>query len=376
MADKNYYDILGVDKNASTDDIKSAYRKLAKQYHPDVNKSPDATAKFKSINEAYETLSDSTKRSNYDQYGSANGPNPNDFFRGSNFGNFGGGNFSGFEDIFNIFSGFGGSARTQNQVAGEDIVVSITLSFEEAAFGVTKFIPITVVETCKTCSGTGAKDGSSMETCPECKGSGRVKYMQDTIFGRVVNQTTCKKCGGSGKIIKEKCSVCSGKGYLKETKTIKVNIPAGIDDNQVITMPGKGNASMYGGPAGDLQIEVRVLSHELLIREKTNLYLDLPLPFTTAYLGGKINIPTLNGLYELTIPPLTQPNTVFKLKGKGIKVLNKDSYGDLIVTVRVEMPKQTSKQEKELMQKFAEGSNSANFAKTKNYTEKLNKLKK
>lgn len=379
MADKNYYDVLGVNKTASADEIKSAYRKLAKQYHPDVNKSPDATKKFKEINEAYETLNDPTKRSNYDQYGSATGPNPNDFFRGSGFRDFNSGSFSGLDDILNMFSGgFGGSARSQQarEVPGEDIEVSVTLSFEEAAFGCVKEVSLNILEQCSSCSGTGARNGTAYEVCPECKGTGKVKYVQDTIFGRVVNTGPCRRCDGKGKIIKDKCTDCGGKGYNKVSKTVKINIPAGIDDDQIITMRGRGNASKQGGPNGDLIIDVRVVSHDILVRDKTNLYLDLPVPFTMAYLGGKVDIPTLNGLYELTIPPLTQPNTIFKLKGKGIKVLNKDSYGDLVVTVRVEMPKQATKQEKEMMSKLSESHDNNDFAKVKTYKDKMNKLKK
>lgn len=374
MAEKNYYEILGVDKNATPEEIKSAYRKLAKQYHPDVNKSPDATQKFKDINEAYEVLSDTTKRNNYDQFGSASGTNAGDFFRGSGFGNFGGGNFSGFEDIFNIFSNFGGTTQSR-QIPGEDIVVKVVLSFSEAAFGVTKDINISRYEECTACNGTGAKNGTSVETCPDCKGTGKVKFMQDTIFGRVVNTTTCKRCGGTGKIIKDKCDVCNGKGYKKVNKTIKVNIPAGIDDDQVITMRGQGNASTSGGPAGDLQIEITVKPHEMLQRDKTNLYLDVYIPFTTAYLGGKVEIPTLKGMYELTIPPLTQPNTIMRLKNKGIKALNKDSYGDLIVTVKVEMPRQTTKQDKDRITAIDKEINYSNYQKSKYYIDKLNKLK-
>lgn len=373
---KDYYKILGLDKTASADEIKSAYRKLAKQYHPDVNKTPEAEQKFKDISEAYEVLGDSTKRQNYDQYGNVNG-NPNDFFRGGGFGNYTSseGGFGGFEDIFNIFSNFGGQSSRRTQMAGEDIVLNMNLSFEEAAFGCTKDVTINITEKCDTCHGTGARDGSAYETCPECNGTGRVKYVQDTIFGRVVNTGPCKRCDGKGKIIKDKCHDCGGKGYKKNTKTIKVKIPAGIDNDQVITMRGHGNASTSGGPNGDLVIEVRVQDHPMLARDKFNLYIDLPIPFTLAYLGGKAQVPTLKGLYDLDIPPLTQPNTIFKLKGKGIKVLNKDSYGDLIVTVRVEMPKQATKKDKEIISSLLESYEDSDYAKTKAYNDKLKKLK-
>lgn len=373
MPNKDYYSILGVSKTASQDEIKSAYRKLAKQYHPDLHPNDaECAQKFKDINEAYEILGDSTKRSNYDQFGNANG---NDFF--GNSGGFSSGGFSGFggfEDIFsNIFSGFGGASRTQEVSQGEDIVTHLDLSFEEAVFGCEKTIKVSRAEKCSSCSGTGAKNGTHMETCSDCKGTGQVRFVQDTMFGRVVKTGVCKKCNGKGKIIKEKCSDCNGKGIVNIQKEIKIKIPAGIDNNQVITMRNNGHASFNGGPNGDLQIEVSVRPHEILQRDGANLYLDLYVPFTTAYLGGKVTIPTTNGTQELTIPALTQPNTVFRLKGKGIKHLNREAYGDIIVTLRVEMPKSASKQDKEVIQKLQEVSSIANFAKSKAYEDKIKK---
>ena len=378
MPNKDYYSILGVSKTASQDEIKSAYRKLAKQYHPDLHPNDEACAqKFKDVNEAYEILGDSTKRSNYDQFGSAGGPN--DFFggNGGGFSGFGGGGFGGFEDIFsNIFSGFGGGTRAQQVSQGEDIVTRMDLSFEEAVFGCEKTIKVTRTEKCSSCSGTGAKHGTAMDTCSECKGTGQVRYVQDTMFGRVVKTGVCKKCNGKGQIIKEKCTECSGKGIVNVSKEIKIKIPAGIDNNQVITMRGNGHASHNGGPNGDLQIEVTVAPHEILQRDGTNLYLDLYVPFTTAYLGGKVTVPTTNGTQEITIPALTQPNTVFRLKGKGIKHLNKESFGDIIVTLRVEMPKQASKHDKEMIEKLQETTSINSYAKSKAYEDKLKKFLK
>lgn len=379
MPNKDYYKTLGVEKSASIDEIKSAYRKLAKQYHPDLNpNNPDAAQKFKEINEAYEVLSDANKRSNYDQFGSATN-NPNDFFGGGGRGfggaNFGNGSFSGFEDIFDIFSSFGGRSRSASRnTPGEDILTRINLSFKEAVFGCEKTLRVTRTEKCEHCSGTGAKNGTAYQTCSECHGTGRVRYSQDTIFGRIVNEGVCKTCNGSGKIIKEKCEECNGKGIYKTTKEIKINIPAGIDNGQVITMRNNGNASTNGGTNGDLQIEVTVTPHEMLARDGYNLYIDLPIPYTLAFLGGKINVPTCDGVYELTIPALTQPNTVFKLKGKGVKNLNKDAKGDLIVTVRVEMPKTSSKQEKTIIEELQKASSIQNYQKSKAYLDKLNKL--
>lgn len=377
MANKDYYEVLGVSKDASADEIKASYRKKAKEYHPDINKSPEAVQKFKDINEAYEVLGDETKRSNYDQFGRAEG-NPNDFFGGGGGGfggaNFGNGSFSGFEDIFNIFSSFGRSGRTE-VAPGEDIVSHITLSFSEAVFGCEKTIKINRTSMCETCKGVGAKNGTAYDTCSECNGTGKVRYMQDTLFGRAVNIGPCKRCNGKGKIIKEKCGSCNGAGFVNRAEEIKINVPAGIDDNQVITMRGKGNASRTGGASGDLLIEVTVNPHEILQRNKFDLFMDLPIPFTTAYLGGKVSVPTTKGNYELTIPALTQPNTVFKLKGKGVKHLNRETHGDILVTIRVEMPKQAGKQEKELVEKLRTMTNDNNYQKTRVYKDKLTKIK-
>ena len=379
MPNKDYYDILGVSKSASQDDIKSAYRKLAKLYHPDLHPNdPECAQKFKEINEAYEVLGDSNKRSNYDQFGSASG-NPNDFFGGRGGfgqGGFGSGQFSGFEDIFDIFSSFGGGGgrKTQVQVAGEDITVNINLSFKEAVFGCEKTIKVTKLEKCDSCKGTGAKNGKEYETCPDCHGSGQARYTQNTIFGQMVNVGPCKRCNATGKIIKTKCPDCNGKGNNKVQQEIKIKIPAGIDNGQVITMRGKGHASTHNGPNGDLLINVAVDSHEILVRDGYNLLLDLPIPFTTAYLGGKVKIPTTEGFYELSIPALTQPNTVFKLRNKGIKYLQKEVYGDLIVTVRIEMPKDISKYEKELVKKLDDSISLSSYKKFKTYQDKLSKL--
>jgi len=347
---KNYYDILGVEKTASADEIKSAYRKLAKKYHPDLNKNnEEASTKFKEINEAYEVLSDTQKKANYDQFGSESGPNPNDFFRGNGgsggFGGFGG----GFEDIFgNIFSSFGGGRATaKTAVAGNDITTRVTLSFLEAAVGVTKKFNIVRTEECEHCHGTGAKNGTEYTTCTECGGTGQVRYSQDTIFGRIVNQGPCKTCNGTGKIIKEKCTECNGKGYKRNNVTVTVDIPAGIDNEQIVTLRGYGDAGIRGGPAGDLQILVKVEPHKLLERKGFDIYLDLPVPFTTAMLGGKIIIPSLEGKLELNIPENTQTGTILKLKGKGTKQLNKNAFGDMFIKVIVELPKITDKKSKE-----------------------------
>ena len=377
-SNKDYYKILGVEKNASQDEIKSAYRKLAKQYHPDLHPNDDECAqKFKEVNEAYEVLGDSNKRASYDQYGSAN---PNEFFGGGNpFGGggfSGGANFGGFEDLFDMFSSsFGGGRRQSNvQVPGEDINLAMNLSFKEAVFGCEKTIKINRLEKCEHCSGTGAKDGKEYTTCPDCHGTGQVRTVQNSIFGQVQTVGSCKTCNATGRIIKVKCPDCMGRGSVKKAQEIKVKIPAGIDNNQVITMRGKGNASIKNGPNGDLTISITVTPHPILVRDGFNLLLDLPVPFTTAYLGGKVTVPLADGTFDLDIPALTQPNTIMRLKNKGVKVLQRDSYGDLIVTIRVEMPKEVSRKDKEAMEQLSQNMSASAFKKTKAYQDKLAKL--
>ena len=375
MADKNYYDILGVDKNASPDDIKSAYRRLAKQYHPDINKDPGASEKFKEINEAYECLSDPQKKSNYDQFGSSTGP--------QGFGGFGnGGGFSGFGDfsdlgdIFgNIFGGFGGSRTKTAGVRGEDLQVQITLSFEEAVFGVKKDITLNRVESCSKCSGTGAKNGTEYTTCTDCHGTGQVRYQENSLFGTVIRQGPCKTCNGTGKIIKEKCTECNGNGYKKVTSTISVNVPAGIDDGQVLTMRGKGNCGKRGGEDGDLHIIVKVKPHKLLVRDGFDLSLKLYVPFYTLLLGGDVEIPLPKGTTTLKIPELTQSNTVFKLKGKGIKYLNREMYGNLSVTVVAETPKALSKSDRKAIEDIKNSIKPDSFARYKDYLKDIKSIK-
>ncbi len=367
---KNYYETLGVDKNASSDEIKSAYRKLAKQYHPDLNKSEDAATKFKEINEAYECLSDPQKKANYDQFGSSEGP--------QGFGSNAGGGFSGFggfEDIFNMFSGFGGNgARASSKTQGEDINVRINISFKEACLGGSKSISISRIESCDDCKGTGAKNGKEFTTCSSCGGTGQVKKVQNTLFGQMVNVTTCSQCGGTGKIIKEKCSSCGGKGYNKRARTMTINIPAGVNDGQILTLRNEGNSSLNGGPNGNLNIILTVGTHELLTRKDCNLYITIPIPFTVAMLGGEVKVPTVNEIVALKIPELTQSGTVFKLKGKGVKMLRRDSYGDLFVTITTEFPKSLDKKTKDSLQEIASNVSDGSYQKYRDYVLKLNKL--
>ncbi len=370
---KNYYDVLGVDKSATPDQIKSAYRKLAKQYHPDLNKdNPDAAEKFKEVNEAYECLSDSTKRANYDQFGSAEGVNPNDFFGGNAGGGFGG--FGGFEDLFNIFGGGFGNARANTAMQGEDLQIRINLTFKEAVFGCKKELNIPRVETCAECHGTGARGGTRYHTCNECNGTGTIRYTENTMLGRMIRQGVCKTCNGTGKIIDEKCTACGGNGYSKVTSKISVNVPAGIDDGQVLTMRGKGNAGIRGGANGDLHIIVSVAPHPVLNRDGYDLTLKLYVPFTTLLLGGEVEVPLTDGYTMLKIPELTQSNTVFKLKGKGIKNLNSNSYGNIIVTVIGETPKSLSKEDKAALARMRDTISTANYSRYKSYLKDIQNM--
>lgn len=373
MANKNYYDILGVDKNATPDEIKSAYRKQAKKYHPDLNpNNAEAAEKFKEVNEAYEVLSDATKKSNYDTYGSATGPNPNDFF-GGNGGGFGGFNFGGMDDLFSMFGGFGNRSATTS-VKGDDIQVKINISFTDAVFGITREINVTRIEECTKCSGTGAKNGTEYTKCSDCNGTGTARYTETSLFGRVIRTGPCSSCNGTGKIIREKCSECGGDGTKKVNAKISVNIPAGIDNGQVITMRGKGNAGYHGGQNGDLHIIVSVKEHPILVRDGYDLLLKVYVPFTTLLLGGEITIPLAKDVTTLKIPELTQSNTVFKLKGKGIKYLNSNNYGNLIVTIVGESPKNLSKEQKASIKKLAESFENNDFNRYKNYLKDLNDL--
>ncbi|MBD3109740.1 molecular chaperone DnaJ [Bacillus sp. AGMB 02131] len=354
MSKRDYYEVLGVSKSASKDEIKKAYRKLSKQYHPDINKEPDADEKFKEITEAYEVLSDDQKRAQYDQFGHTN---PNQGFGGGGFsGDFGGG-FGGFEDIFSTFFGGGGGGRRRDPNAprqGADLQYTMTISFEDAVFGKETTIEIPSEENCDTCKGTGAKPGTKVENCSHCNGSGQINVEQNTPFGRIVNRTTCRHCGGTGKHIPSKCTTCHGAGKVKKRKKINVKIPAGIDDGQQLRVAGKGEPGINGGPAGDLYVVFHVKEHEFFERHNDDVYCEVPLTFAQAALGDEIEIPTLHGKVQLTIPAGTQTGKKFRLKGKGIPNVRGYGQGDQYVIVRVVTPSKLTEKQKQLLKEFAE----------------------
>ena len=359
---RDYYEVLGLSKSASADEIKKAYRSLAKKYHPDMNPGDkDAEAKFKEVNEAYAVLSDDDKRQKYDQFGHAAFDPASG--GGSGFGGFGGfGGFDGgfdFSDFFSFFGGGGGRSSQSTRNApqrGDDISTHITISFEEAAFGCRKEVNFARVEGCKECGTSGAAKGTKPETCATCKGRGHVTVQQQTIFGYTQTQKVCSSCRGTGKIVKTPCNNCNGKGYIKISKKLEVNIPAGIDTYQNIVLRGQGSAGRNGGPSGDLIIEVRVKTHDFFTREGTDLYCEVPISFTEAALGAEIKIPILGGGHEkITIPEGTQSGKSFTLRGKGIADINNPKrVGNLIFTVIIETPTGLSAEQKKILKSFEE----------------------
>ncbi|AXH98964.1 molecular chaperone DnaJ [Sporosarcina sp. PTS2304] len=348
MSKRDYYDVLGVSKSATKEEIRKAYRKLSKQYHPDLNKAEDAEVKFKEVTEAFEVLSDENKRAEYDQYGHA-GPS-------QGFGGFGGGGGEGFgfEDIFSTF--FGGSGRRRDPNApqkGNDLQYTMTVDFMDAIFGKETEIEIPREEECTTCDGTGAKKGTSVKTCTTCNGAGEVSVTQNTPFGQVVNRRTCSTCQGTGKIIPEKCPTCHGKGRVTKNKVIKVSIPAGVDQGQRLRVGGQGEAGINGGPPGDLYIVFNVRPHNRFIREEDDIILELTLTFPQAALGDELEVPTVHGKVKLKIPAGTQNGTNFRLRGKGVPNVHGHGVGDQHVIVRVATPKKMTEKQKELLREFA-----------------------
>ena len=376
MADnkRDYYEVLGVQKGASEDEIKKAYRSLAKKYHPDMNPG-DKTAevKFKEVNEAYAVLSDADKRSKYDRFGhDAFDPTSGGGGYGG-FGGFSGGDFD-FGDIFSSFfgSGGGGASRANMPREGDDVATRVSVSFEEAAFGCKKEVNFARIENCPDCHGSGAEHEGDIETCPECRGSGRVTVRQQTMLGYMQTQRTCQRCSGRGKIVKNPCKNCNGKGRIRINKKLEVNIPSGIDDRQNIILRGQGSAGLNGGPNGDLIIEVKVREDKIFEREGNNIYCEVPISFAEATLGAEIDVPVLGGGSEkFKIPDGTQSGTTFTLKNKGIPDINTKRKGDMIIKVAVETPKNLNSKQKELLIAFAESLGENNGSKKHSFFKKL-----
>lgn len=350
MSKRDYYEVLGVEKGAPKEDIKKAYRKLARKYHPDVNKEADAADKFKEAKEAYEVLSNDQKRAQYDQFGHAGA-------QGQGFGGFGGGaqDFGGFGDIFDMFFGGGGRTRDPNAPQqGADLQYTLVLDFEEAIFGKETDIFIPREESCNTCSGSGAKPGTSTETCSHCTGTGQLNQEQNTPFGRVVNRRVCHYCSGTGKIIPEKCRTCGGTGTVRKNKKIHINIPAGIDEGQQIRVAGKGEAGKNGGPAGDLFVVIQINPHEFFEREGDHIFCELPLNVAQAALGDEIEVPTVHGKVKLKIPAGTQTGKTFRLRGKGAPNVRGRGQGDQHIRVKVMTPVNLTERQKDLLREFNE----------------------
>ena len=382
MADKrDYYEVLGVQKGASDDEIKKAYRKVAKKYHPDLHPGDkEAESKFKEAGEAYEVLSNPEKKQRYDQFGHA-GVDPN---FGAGGGGFGGG-FTDFGDLGDIFGSFfgggfgGGQQRRRNGPRkGSDIDETVLLSFEEAAFGVKKNLKIYKIDVCDECDGKGCKNDADKITCPTCNGSGEIKNITNSIFGQMVNVTTCNHCQGSGQIIKNPCSKCRGKGMVKRAVNVDVDIPAGINNGETVRYRGMGNSGIKGGSAGDLLVTVRLKKHDIFTRNGNDVYCSIPVTFVQATMGADITIPVLDaekkytlGKMEFTIPEGTQPGTNFRLRGKGIPGVRNGVRGDMIVTVNVEIPKNLNKEQKEALEAFAKVSNDNNYKQNKSFFEKM-----
>ena len=376
MAEKrDYYEVLGIQKGASEDEIKKAYKKLARKYHPDMNPGDkEAEEKFKEVNEANEVLSDPEKKARYDQFGFA-GVDPNYGAGAGGAGGFGGGfDFGDLGDVFGSFfgGGFGGGQRRNPNAPqrGESIRASVSVSFTDAAFGCEKSVTLERSEMCGTCKGNGCAPGTTPEVCPDCHGTGTVQVRRQTPMGVFASNGPCRKCGGTGRLIHQPCPDCRGGGTVRKRKTIQVTIPAGIDHGQTISLRGQGNAGKNGGPAGDLLITVMVQPHDLFRRDGVDVFCEAPITFTQAVLGAELEIPTIDGKVKYSIPEGTQTGTVFRLKGKGIPVLNGRGRGDQYVTVTIETPRNLNKEQKEALRKFSETVGENNYEKRKSFFKK------
>jgi molecular chaperone DnaJ len=343
---QDYYQVLGISRDANDEEIKRAFRKLAFQYHPDRNREPGAEEKFKGINEAYQVLSDPQKRHRYDRYGRVDVEG-----RFSDFG------FGGMGDIFESFwDGFGtifGRPTEHVPQKGDSLQSHLTLSFEEAAFGCAKEIEIPRIEFCPACHGLGSKPGTKPETCPECRGTGQVRRVQQSIFGRYTSVTVCPRCGGTGTIITSPCPQCHGKGKIKVRRTVRVTVPAGVDEGYRLRLDGEGNAGLNGGPAGDLYIILSVKPHDLFHRDGSDILYELPINFAQAALGDEVRVPSLDGKLDLKIPPGTQNGKILRCKGKGISYIDGKGRGDLVVKVVITTPQHLDKDQRRLFEELA-----------------------
>lgn len=373
MADKrDYYEVLGVEKSASADEIKKAYRKLAKKYHPDLNPNDKegAEAKFKEATEAYEVLSDADKKQKYDQFGHA-------AFDQTAGGGYGAGGFGDFDmgDIFSSFfgGGFGGGQRRNPNAPrkGRDLGYGVDLSFEEACFGAEREITINHLEKCDECGGTGAAKGSAPVTCSACHGTGQVTTVQRTAFGNFQSTRPCDRCGGKGTTIKDPCSACGGNGNVRRGKKVRVKIPAGIDNGQQVYVRGEGDAGANGGANGDLILNIRVRGHKIFVRQGYDIYCDYPISFVQATLGAEVQVPTIDGKVSYTIPEGTQGGTVFRLKGKGVYKVNSTQRGDQYVTIKVEIPKGLSENQKDILRQFDDTVDASKYKQRKSFFDKM-----
>lgn len=368
MSKRDYYEALGVDSSASQDDVKRAYRKLARQYHPDVNKDdPNAAEKFKEVAEAYEVLSDSDKRAHYDQFGHAD-PSQGMGGGGGFEGNFGG-DFNGFGDIFDMFFGGGGARRGPQR--GPDLEYELAIDFEAAAFGTEEDIEIPRTEVCPTCHGEGAKQGTKVEKCSVCNGTGEQQSVVNTPFGRMVNRKVCSACRGRGVHISQPCPECHGQGRRRVRRSVKVRVPAGVDTGTRLRIPGAGESSPNGGQSGDLHILIRVRPHEDFEREGTNVYVDYPLSYIQAALGDEVEVPTLDGKVKLRVPEGTQTGTSFRLRGKGIVRLGSSQRGDQHVRVHVMTPMHLTDKQKELFRELGKELGENTSEQTRTFIERM-----
>ncbi|MFC2343099.1 MAG: molecular chaperone DnaJ [Negativicutes bacterium] len=376
---RDYYEVLGVAKGASEADIKKAFKKLARKYHPDLNRDNPKAAeeKFKEVNEAYGVLSDPEKRQQYDQFGHAAFDGASGGPGGGGFGGFGGvgGGSGGFDDIFDAFFG-GGSARQRRNgpERGADLRYDLEISFEEAAFGKEAELTVPRTEACEVCHGTGAAPGTEPETCPECKGSGQVQHVQNTPFGRMVNTRTCGRCGGTGKIVKTPCRECNGSGEKKVRRKIRVKIPAGVDEGSRIRVSGGGESGRRGGSSGDLYVYIFVRPHKLFRRDGTDVLCEVPISFVQAALGDTVEVPTLDGKVDMKVPAGVQSGTVLRLKGRGIPYLRGSGRGDQHVRMKVLTPQKLSARQKELLKEFGELSGENVNPEQKSFMDTVRKL--